>query len=162
MRRLLRYSYVLHSWRLLCQVASTKLWFVATNLLSQLAIHAMLYVEPPSTVATIVNRFAKSAMQEAKMAMPWKQSTVPARPFVVGRTPPAVINAPRSAMGISRVDYVQKYARFVAVILNAARNVTSLVCLALKTALGSAHTRGPANCPVQCLVTYFHALSAAL
>ncbi|KAL8993845.1 MAG: hypothetical protein Q9169_006042 [Polycauliona sp. 2 TL-2023] len=114
---------------------NVKFRFVAVNFPLQQVIHATLRAAPLLGVATTVDKLAKTAIQEVKMAISWILGTVSARFHVVDNTPPAAMRAQRPAMGISHVGSAWSRAKFGAVTRSAARSVTSLVFLASKTAL---------------------------
>ncbi|KAI4260738.1 MAG: hypothetical protein LQ352_000130 [Teloschistes flavicans] len=97
-------------------------------------IHATLSAAPLLGVATTVDKLAKTAIPEMKMAVSRTLSTVSARFHVVDNTPPAAMCAQRPAMEISHVGSAWSRAKFGAVTRGVARSVTSLVFLASKIA----------------------------
>lgn len=127
----------------------------------QQVIHATLSAAPLLGVATTVDKLAKTATQEMKMAVSRTLGTVSARFHVVDNTPPAAMRAQRPAMGISHVGSAWSRAKFGAVTRGVARSVTSLVFLASKTARGPVHIGVRASCRARCPVTCFRVPNAA-
>ncbi|KAL9012461.1 MAG: hypothetical protein Q9173_002777 [Seirophora scorigena] len=94
--------------------------------------------------------FSPEGGQEMNMAVSPTLRTVSARFHVVDSTPPAAMRAQRPAMGIRHVGSAWSRAKFGAVTRSAARNATSLVYLASKTAPGPVHIGCPSVCGEIC------------
>lgn len=147
--------------QLFCQAVRILSRFVVVSFRLHPIILVRLRAAPLSAVATIVNKLVITAILKMKMAVSRELITVSARLNVVEGTAPAATRAQPLAMGMSHVDSAQSRAKFGVVILDAARNATSPVCLASKTAPGLVHTEARANCHAQCLVICFHVPNVA-